>query len=170
MAMEELKKLAHSLSKIPLFYGLTDEELESVLTICKPDTFKDDDIIFSENDPSHSMYIILSGEVDITSFKAGLIYTLKSCDIFGEIGLITQKTRSAHAVAQSNCKLLRIDHTDFNFLLGKHPRISAVLMKNISSNLANHLIRMNNVSLEHVPQAYEEDDLSESQVLSEAPK
>ncbi|MCW8854877.1 MAG: cyclic nucleotide-binding domain-containing protein [Gammaproteobacteria bacterium] len=170
MAMDDIKKLAHTLSKIPLFYGLSDEELENVLGICKPDAFEDDDIIFNENDPSHSMYIILSGEVDITSFKAGLIYTLKSCDIFGEIGLITQQTRSASAIAQSSCKLLRIDHTDFTFLLGKHPRISAILMKNISSNLANHLIRMNNVSLEYVPQTDKNEIPTDSQVLSNSPK
>ena len=168
--MDEIKKLAHALSKIPLFYGLSDEELEAVLGICKPATYTDDEIIFNEGDPSHSMYIILSGEVDITSFKAGLIYTLRSCDIFGEIGLITQKTRSANAIAQSSCKLLRIDHTDFNFLLGKQPRISAILMKNISSNLANHLVRMNNVSLEHVPQVESEQNLDEPQVLSNTPK
>jgi len=164
--MDDIKKLAPSLSKIPLFYGLSDDELETVLSICKPDAYKDDDIIFNENDPSHSMYIILSGEVDITSLKAGLIFTLKGCDIFGEIGLITQQTRSATAIAQSSCKLLHINHTDFNFLLGTHPRISAVLMKNISSTLANHLIRMNNVSLEHVPQTDKEEPLTESQVLS----
>jgi len=168
--MEEIKKLAHSLSKIPLFYGMNDEELKTILGICKPDAFKDDAIIFNENDPSHSMYIILSGEVDITSFKAGLIFTLKSGDIFGEIGLITQQTRSASAIAQSSCKLLHIEHTDFNFLLGTHPRISAILMKNISSSLANHLIRMNNVSLEHVPQSQEKPLPVESQVLSQGPE
>ena len=168
--MDDIKKLAHSLSKIPLFYGLSDEELETVLSICKPDAYKDDDIIFNENDPSHSMYIILSGEVDITSLKAGLIFTLKGCDIFGEIGLITQQTRSASAIAQSSCQLLHIEHTDFNFLLGSHPRISAILMKNISSSLANHLIRMNNVSLEHVPQNEEKPTPAESQVLSQSPK
>ena len=168
--MDDIKKLAHSLSKIPLFYGLSDEELEAVLGICNPATYADNEIIFNEGDPSHSMYIILSGEVDITSFKAGLIYTLRSCDIFGEIGLITQKTRSANAIAQSNCKLLRIDHIDFNFLLGKQPRISAIMMKNISSNLANHLVRMNNVSLEHVPQVEPAQNVDEPQVLSNTPK
>ncbi|MDH5471731.1 MAG: cyclic nucleotide-binding domain-containing protein [Gammaproteobacteria bacterium] len=168
--MDEIKKLIRSLSKIPLFYGLSNAELETVLGICKPDSFQNNEIIFNENDPSHSMYIILSGEVDITSVKTGLIYTLHSCDIFGEIGLITQKTRSANAIAQASCKLLRIDHTNFNFLLGTHPRISAVIMKNISSNLANHLIRMNNVSLEHIPQACKQDAEIESQVLINHPK
>ena len=168
--MDEIKKLAHSLSKIPLFYGMNDEELQTILSICKPDAFKDDEIIFNENDPSHSMYIILSGEVDITSLKAGLIFTLQSGDIFGEIGLITQQTRSASAIAQSSCKLLHIEHTEFNFLLGTQPRISAILMKNISSSLANHLIRMNNVSLEHVPQPVEKVTPEASQVLSKGPK
>jgi len=145
--------LSKSLGKIPLFYGLQTSELGTVLTICKSESFFDGDTIFNENDPSHSMYILLSGNVDIKSKKKGVIVTLNSCDIFGEIGLITQHTRSASAIAATSCNLLRIDHVEFNLLAGKHPRVSSILMKNISTNLANHVVRMNNdaSSLEHIP-------------------
>jgi len=145
--------LSKTLSKIPLFYGLQANELGIVLAICKAESFVEGDTIFNEDDPSHSMYILLSGEVAIKSKKKGDIVTLNSCDIFGEIGLITQRTRSAAAIAASSCNLLRIDHIEFNLLAGKQPRISAILMKNISTNLANHVVRMNNdaSSLEHIP-------------------
>ena len=146
--------LVQSLSKIPLLYGLEPNELKTVLALCKSESFSTGDIIFKESSPSHSMYILLSGNVDIKTGKNGIIYTLGGCDIFGEIGLITQRHRSASAIAHSDCNLLRIDHVEFNLLAGKSPRISSILMRNISTNLADHVVRMNesNTSLEHIPQ------------------
>lgn len=164
------ESVINSLSKIPLLYGLEPKELKVVLALCKSDNFSAGDTIFEEDTPSHSMYIILSGNVDIKTKKNGVIFTLGSCDIFGEIGLITQRTRSASAIAKSDCNLLRINHVEFNLLGGKQPRISSILMKNISTNLANHVVRMNNVSssLEHIPH---EKDFTEtsSQVLINTP-
>ena len=153
MPLELDPGLISSLSKIPLFYGLETNELKLVLSLCKSDSYTTGTEIFNEGDPSHSMYILLSGEVDILTHKKGIIFTLHSCDIFGEIGLLTQRTRSASAITKSDCKLLRIDHVEFNLLAGKQPRISAILMKNIGTNLANHVLRMNNAKpLEHIPQ------------------
>ena len=43
------------------------------------------------------------------------------CELFGEIGLLTRHTHSASALTKSDCKLLRIDHTEFNLLSGKYP-------------------------------------------------
>lgn len=150
----EITRLIQTLGKIPLFQGMSTDELKVVLTICKAVNFAKDEIIFSEGDPSHHLYIVLSGEVDIATQKNGHLHTLGSCDIFGEIGLITQRTRSASTIARSDCKLLRIDHVEFNLLAGKHPRISAILHRNISTNLASHVLRMNNnAPLEHIPPA-----------------
>lgn len=152
MPLDIDNKIINSLSKIPLLYGLEPAELKVVLALCKSDTFSAGDTIFSEGDPSHSLYILIGGEVDILTRKKGLIFSLKGSDIFGEIGLITQRTRSASAVAKSDCTLLRIDHIEFNLLAGKQPRINAILMKNISTNLASHVLRMNDAaSLEHIP-------------------
>jgi CRP-like cAMP-binding protein len=150
--MSNDNNLAQTLGKIPLFQGMHANELKVVLGICKAVNFADTDIIFNEGDPSHNLYILLAGEVEICTRKNGSLNRLNSCDIFGEIGLITQRTRSASAIAHGNCKLLRIDHVEFNLLAGKHPRISAILHRNISTNLASHVLRMNNnTALEHIP-------------------
>ena len=151
MAESDDNAITHSLSKIPLFFGLKPDELKIILGLCKSDAFQADDIIFSEGDPSHHLYILLSGDVLIKTQRNGIIARLQPCDIFGEIGLITQRPRSASVIANSDCKLFRIDHVEFNFLSGKQPRISTILLRNISTNLANHVVRMNNAPLEHIP-------------------
>ena len=167
---DETNKIAHSLSKIPLFFGLEPEELKVVLALCKSENIPQGELIIKEGDPSHCMYIMLSGQVEIRTQKTGPIVQLTSCDIFGEIGLITQRTRSASAIAKTDCTLLRIDHVEFNFLAGKNPRISALLMRNISTNLANHVVRMNNAPLEHIPHTQRQAKEPQSQVLINTPK
>ena len=163
--------IIRSLSKIPLFFGLEPAELRTVLSLCEAVDVRQGDSIFQQHDPSHNMYILLSGQVYIVTEKSGIIATLTPCDIFGEIGLITQRTRSASAVAKSDCKLFRIDHVEFNLLAGKKPRISTILMRNISANLANHVVRMNNAPLEHIPhkRSTQQREVG-SQVLADEPK
>lgn len=169
---DDYNAIVRSLSKIPFFFGLEPYELKVVLALCKKADFRQGDNIFHEGDPSHNMYILLSGEVYIVTDKAGIIARLGPCDIFGEIGLITQRTRSASAVAKTDCKLFRIDHVEFNLLAGRHPRISSILMRNISTNLANHVVRMNNAPLEHIPNRSlkQQTPAPGSQVLTNEPK
>ena len=169
-----------TLKKIPLFNGLDEDELKVILSICKTIQADADTLLFKEGDPSHDLYILLSGEIELSNNKAGKIYTLSSCDIFGEIGLITQRPRSASAHSLNKCSLLSIHHIEFNLLTGKYPRIASVLMKNISTNLANHVLRMNNTTLDHIPHETKtlsnksneiaEPTTSTPQVLNKLPK
>ncbi|RDH81505.1 MAG: hypothetical protein DIZ80_15610 [endosymbiont of Galathealinum brachiosum] len=145
------ENILHILSKIPLFNGLNNDELKIILNLCQSIKTDAKEVLFKESDPSHEMYILLSGEIKLSTQKSGTIFTLGNCDIFGEIGLITQRTRSASAVSLCESSLLCIHHIEFNLLAGKHPRIFSILMKNISTNLANHVIRMNNAPLDHIP-------------------
>lgn len=159
------------LNKIPLFNGLSEKELKVILSICKPLKMGENELLFNEGDASHDLYILLSGSINLDTRKSGKIFTLNSCDIFGEIGLITQRTRSASATCMEPCSLLSIHHVDFNMLAGKHPRISSILMRNISTNLANHVVRMNQSSLEHIPEETKTGTMqTEKQILSSTPK
>lgn len=162
-------KTLNTLSKIPLFHGLNQDELKVILDICKPIQTKNREYIFHEGDASHDLFILLAGEVDLTTKKHGPLISLGTCDVFGEIGLITQRPRSASACSKQACSLLKIHHIEFNLLTGKHPRISSILMRNISTTLANHVIRMNNAPLEHIPKDTPNAILKNKQVLSSTP-
>lgn len=131
------------LKKIPLFAGLYDDEFIPLCDICSGRMVKDGDYFFNEGDNSRSMFVLLSGSVIISTEKKKMLYEPKSGEVFGEMGLITQGLRSATAQATSDCTILEISTSDCNMLLGKHPRISAIIMRHIAENLAKHIIRMN---------------------------
>lgn len=159
------QRIIRALKKIPLWSGLTDNELKAVYQRCKPVQSGEDEVIFKEGTASHDLFILLSGKVDIITLKKGVIHTIDVNETFGEIGLITQNTRSATALSTEKSNMLKMNHLEFNTLLGTHPRISAIMMKNITSALSQHIIRMNQSELEYLPSDKLTRDLQKSTSL-----
>jgi len=134
------------LQKLPTFTGLFDEEFETLLDVCQVHKLKDKTVIFRENDPSNSMYITLSGKIIINVEAVGVVHVMQSGEILGEMGVITKQGRSATAIASGSIVLLEIKKSDFNLILGKQPRVSFIIMRNIAKILAERLIRQQETS------------------------
>jgi CRP-like cAMP-binding protein len=142
-ASDEQHRVTAILKKLPLFNGLYNDELTYIRSVCIPCHFPENQTLFTEGDASPCLYVLLSGQVELRTRAYGPIYTLHSGEVFGEIGLISQKKRTATAIAKTDCTLLRVNRDEFNLMLGKHPRISSILMRNITLGLADHIVRMN---------------------------
>jgi len=79
------------------------------------------DVIVSEGILSNNAYVVLAGEVRITKKldkRTVVIGTLKSGEVFGEMGLITESVRSANVVAIGDVTIGLIDKERFNRILG----------------------------------------------------
>ena len=137
------RKIVMLLKKISLFAGLYDDEFIPLCEICSGRLAQEGEYFFKEGDHSRSMYVLLSGKVTLATKKKGSIYNLMPGEMFGEIGMITHNLRSATAQASTDCAVLEISNADYNMLLGKHPRISSIIMRHIAESLANHIVRMN---------------------------
>lgn len=132
------------LRRIPLFAGLDDKEFDHIYSICNIKAVDTDEFLFEEGSASRHLYVLINGKVEIATKKNGVIYVVKPGEVFGEIGMISQRNRTASAVARDKAVVIEIKREDFNLLLGKHPRVTAVLLKNITISLSDHIIRMNN--------------------------
>lgn len=137
------QKIIRLLKKVSLFAGLYDDEFIPLCDICSGQLLKEGDYFFNEGDHSRSMFVLLSGQVTLFTKNKGNIYKLMPGEMFGEIGMVTQNLRSATAQASSDCAVLEISNSDYNMLLGKHPRISSIIMRHIAESLAKHIVRMN---------------------------
>jgi CRP-like cAMP-binding protein len=158
---DDQRRITAILQKLPLFSGLYNNELTYIRSICIPCHFPQGHTIFEEGDGSPCMYVLLSGHVDLLTQTQGRIYTLHPGEVFGEIGLVSQNKRTASAQARDDCVLLRINRDDFNLMLGKHPRVSSIILRNITMGLANHIVRMNkNAITEYLPEASVDNDFT----------
>jgi CRP/FNR family cyclic AMP-dependent transcriptional regulator len=73
--------------------------------------------IFNFGDPGHALYIVRSGEVEIfvknDQGEKIVLETSKPGDVFGEVSLLDNGTRTAWVTAISNVEVLRLDREHF---------------------------------------------------------
>lgn len=150
---KDRSKISSILQKLPIFVGLSPEEYEHIHKICVPVTVSANEPIFLEGEDSDCMYALLFGSVQLQTQSKGVIHTVKSGEVFGEIGFISKQKRTASAIADGTSVLLKIDTNAFQTLLDQHPRISYTIMRNITLSLADHINRMNksNNFLDYLP-------------------
>jgi CRP-like cAMP-binding protein len=85
---------------------------------------KKGEVMFKEGDVSDNAYIIKTGQVEISKGEGKqkvVLAILKDGDIFGEMGLIEDKPRSATATALDEVRMTAINHEKFNELFLKDP-------------------------------------------------
>ncbi|HHT9137059.1 MAG TPA: cyclic nucleotide-binding domain-containing protein [Candidatus Wunengus sp. YC60] len=127
---------------------------------------KKGEIIFKEGDISGNAYIIKTGQVEISKGEGKqkvVLAVLKEGDIFGEMGLIEDKPRSATATALDDVRLKAINHEKFNELFLKDPASLIPFFKAVFERL-----RTMNEMLHHGNQAVTARTLPQKeQALSE---
>jgi CRP-like cAMP-binding protein len=106
------------LKRITLFENFTDRDLEKIRKICKGESFRPGEVIFKEGDAGTKFYMILKGEVRISKFIKNLgeeaLTILKEGEYFGEMALIDNYPRSAHAIANTDASLVTITKTELD--------------------------------------------------------
>ena len=115
--------------EIPLFEPLSDDERAQLAHDSVIHAFSAGQEIISENDPGGSMYIILSGMVDVRrSLADGRVLDLArlgSYDYFGEMSLLTGEARSASVIARTECQTLEVSKELLAPLMSRRPGIAA---------------------------------------------
>ena len=95
-------------------------------------------MIFSEFQKGNDMFIIQEGSVKITKVVEGKEVTLallKKGDLFGEMALLENKLRSASAIAREDCKLLVINHANFDQMVATQPAMVSKLTTLLAERL-----------------------------------
>jgi CRP-like cAMP-binding protein len=91
-------------------------------------------VIFSERDPAEMMYVILSGEIELTLHGEPLGSEGEG-GIIGEMAMIDSATRSATATTLSKVKLARLDHDEFKALIADNAEFSLHVMAVLANRL-----------------------------------
>lgn len=141
------EKAISVLKRISLFKGLFDNEFNVLLEICSIKSFERSEKIFNENDTAKSLFVILNGKVGFSTEEKGVIDIFSTGEVFGVMGVITSNTRVANAIALSEkLTVFEVLKGDFDLLLGRAPRVSYIIMKNMASELAERFVHVNDES------------------------
>jgi CRP/FNR family cyclic AMP-dependent transcriptional regulator len=135
------------LKKVNLFETLSVDELEKIERISRIEAFAKDAIIFKEGDPGDRCYVITNGDVRISKFILNIgeeaLAILKPGDYFGEMALIDNFPRSAHAIANTDVALLAISKTDLDKILIMDRELGYKLLWAFTKTLSKRLRETN---------------------------
>ena len=136
-------KAVKILKKIPVLQGLLEDEYKLVLAMCSSTAGRKGDVLFKQGDDGSSMYILLSGEIDINVKGLGTVHVMRAGEILGEIGLVKNVPRTASAVLAQDSVLLQLYSEILHDVVKKQPRIGYIIMRNVARILAARLSETN---------------------------
>lgn len=127
------------LATVPLFAGLSAEELELVAAKAVRRRQSRGSVIFFEREPGDALYIIEEGQVRIYRVaedgREKTLALLSTGDFFGEMALVDDEPRSAIAEATEPCVLLAIHKRDVHSLIHSNPSIALSMIQGLSRRL-----------------------------------
>ena len=135
------------LKKVHLFETLSVHELEKIEKISMIEAFAKDSVVFKEGDPGDRCYVITNGDVRISKFIPNIgeeaLAVLKPGDYFGEMALIDNFPRSAHAIANTDVAVLTISKTDMEKILLMDRELGYKLLWAFTKTLSKRLRETN---------------------------
>ena len=142
------------LGRVPLFAGLNPSQLSTVQQLLKHRTWKAKEVILREGEPGQTVYILISGTVQVSK-KLALGSTGEEVEkslvhldaqepvVFGEASLLENSVRSATVTAAKPCEAYEIDRADFIKLCEADPVLGCRAMRNLGQVLDSRLRKTN---------------------------
>ena len=141
------REAVEHLAKIRFFAGLPAAYLRRIADIGHEETHNGAAVIFAEGDKGDKFFLILDGSVRISRMVPGMgeeaIAVLKSGAYFGEMALIDDVPRSAHAIAHEKCRLFVIRKEALEDLLFVDRDLAYELLWNFVRTLSGRLRETN---------------------------
>lgn len=137
---EKEKRFLEDYSRLRLFNlfdNLAGDELARIGKNTEVLDFDEDEVVCVENTKSESMYFIYSGEVSISQ-KGVAFAHLESGDYFGEMSLITGRTRNATVTTLVPSVLFEVSASVFDRMFETSPTVMHNLLLTYDARLRRH--------------------------------
>ncbi len=120
------------LRRSPIFASLDDSDVDAILAHATVARHGEGDRIMAKGDPGNSMMAVLKGRVMISSPSADgrqvVLTVFHEGDVFGEIGMLDGKERTADVTAMADCELLVVPRRSVLSLLERRPELCLSLL------------------------------------------
>lgn len=122
-----------------IFEGLTVSELAAVAAVTEEETLPPGSEFISEGEPGETMYLIVSGQVEVTKKGAdGCSVGLAKMGpggYVGEMALFDNLVRSATVVTSEDTRLLVLHKAEFTEAVREYPQVALQVCKELSRRL-----------------------------------
>lgn len=123
----------------PMFGLLDPDTIEHLASYAHTKSATAGTTIFAKGDPGTSLFAVCTGTVKIFNRsldgKDAVFNLIEAGEIFGEIALLDGRSRTADAVAMTDCELMVIDRREFIPLVQSRPDIALKLIEALCGKL-----------------------------------
>jgi len=126
------------LRDVPMFTGLSPEDLEKIAEIAEEQLFIDQALLCREGEPGNTLFIIASGVVDVLKKTGKIDQVLASRsrgEFVGEMAILEAAPRSATLKARGGVRTLVIRGDEFHSILYDRPQVAVSVLKRMSSRV-----------------------------------
>ncbi len=124
-----------TLSRIPLFEGLDESELQSVADSMHEANVPAGATVTAEGGPGDGFFVLASGEAEVT-VGGERRATMKAGDYFGEIALLLGTDRTATVTATTDLRCYALTPWDFRTLVEGNPSIAWKVMQSMAARMS----------------------------------
>lgn len=107
-------------------------------------SLRKNEILIEEGTESPNLYIVESGDIEVTFSVPGEENYLKACrlregSVVGEMALLEDDVHSARVIAASKSSVIEINSKKFEAFLDQNPDIGYIVMRNLARALSGRL-------------------------------
>lgn len=129
--------------------GLSDEQIEGLRSLAAFVEFDDLQDIVRANVVSFDLYVLVDGNVEVTTEGGDIITRLKPGAIIGEYALFEDGERSATVMSNGRSKLVHLDGQRLLAHMEANPKVGMILYRNFGRTLCERL-RSANIQIERL--------------------
>ena len=135
------------LTQIRMFDHLEEDDRRALAGVIDETTFAGGSVVFHAGDPGDSLYIVREGEVELyikdTVGQKIVLATAGPGDMFGELAMLDEGSRTATALALRDSDVLVLDRSDLILLFQRKPEAALHMLASLSglTRKADELLR-----------------------------
>lgn len=135
------------LRSIPLFEGLSDEQIGSISISSSIQRFSSGESLVVQGETGDSMFLVKSGKLRVevssgTPASRAVVAMLGVGDFFGEMSLLTGEPRSASVIAEGDTEVIRLTKLDFASVISTDTNAVEVLSAALEERLRENAERI----------------------------
>lgn len=146
--------ITETLKKSEIFSVLTDKELLKISPLFEKLSFKNNDYIFMEGDPSEWFYLVAKERVKIIKHtlmgKDIILEIMSPGDVFGGVAVLDKRPYPASAQSMEPAAVIRIRRQNLLRIIEEYPVLKLEIAKYFSGKLRDAHETLKNIATEKV--------------------
>ena len=127
------------LKQVPLFEGLSDDELKTLSQVAMLRVFPKDRVVIMAEEEGDSLFVIHRGQVKVSIVSEDgrevILSILGEGNFFGEMSLLDGHPRSANVTTTTETELLMVRRADFMRFIQRSPQTAIKLLSVLAGRL-----------------------------------